>query len=299
MKNPLSYFEKLLNQTQEKVKVEYMSNMSEFVPVESKDYDKGIIKYYSMIYDINTDSGIEVLHTFKFLEAFYNDIKKENFKSLELIKNDILEITKGGNSPQYYIKELEQRLDKLKVSAKNNFPDYPKLAEEIEKLKSNITGNQFVVLKSSKRPVGIQNYYEDSFSWSKGNTDEEKIDYIKRFYRLLTERKIIISTEEDFINAFTQRNIDKGISWQLKCRNSTHIRSIFYFINKLEEELFIDEIENKDFGRKIHYVFRNYEGNQISKSSIKASLSDFRKDIQTSSFSDRIDEMISQIKQPN
>lgn len=196
MKNPLYYFENLVNKTQEKVKGEYMNNMRTSVSVESEDYEKGMIKYYSMVYNINTDSGIEVLYTFKFSDTFYNDIKKESSKSLELIKNDILEITKGGNSPQHYIKELEQRLDKLKFLAKKNFPDYPKLEEALEKLKSNITANQFVVPKSSKRPVGIENYYEDSFSWSEGNTDEEKIDYIKKLYRLLTEKKIIISTEE-------------------------------------------------------------------------------------------------------
>lgn len=286
MENPLNYFDNLLNKTQEQVKGEYMNNMHTSVSVESEDYDKGMIKYYSMVYDINTDSGIEALHTFKFSDTLYNDIKKESSKSLELIKNDILEITKGGNSPQHYIKELEQRLDKLKFLAKKNFLDYPKLEETIEKLKLGINNK---LLDSPL--IEIENTYSFDLDYFHIN---DKINAVERLYTLLTTSPPIISADkQDFINAFTKKEITNGIKWLLKTRNGhTSKSSIFYFINELRKEKFLIHFDDSTFGKRVEYIFRDYNGKPLQN--IKQSLQDFRNK-ETCDDEDRINDIISQM----
>ena len=138
-------------------------------------------------------------------------------------------------------------------------------------------------------------FHQDSFNWDSINEDD-KISQIKNLYQLLTKLPAIISADEsDFINAFTQKNVQAGITWLLEGKSrKTNVASICYLIHKLKEEGFIDNFSSTDFGKKIKYVFRDKEGLEFVPNNLKSSISDFRKTY-LCDYSERIDEIISEI----
>lgn len=294
MKNPLSYFEKLLQKSQGFIKSSYIHQHLERIPYYEKiDYDKGIIQYYMPFYDEANDDMIEGLVTYSFIKEFHSEIDAEYRKSSEIIRDDIFEITKYGNSPIHYINNIKNRVDYLYTLANEKFPDYPIVGKILLKLKSEVT-NQYN--SNQHNSIYTEDYCENSFDWDSFN-EEDKINSIKRLYQLLTvQPPIIFATEEDFINAFTRKEINSGIHWLLETKNGhTSKSNLIYFIHQLKEENYIKDFDKKSFGRRIEYVFRDYNGRPLKN--IKQSLNDFNKK-ETCEEAERIDEIISQIEQP-
>lgn len=290
MENPLYYFEKVLVKTQEKYEREVYIEMSSNPYFVGEDENiKGRLKFISLDEDTKTliDSYADIPDTIK------DEINRESSLAIEKIRIDILETTKAGNSPHFYIKEIEQRINRLNELANKNFPNYPIIKEVLLKIKNSISNKNS---KAYQDNLIIEDYCEDSFDWDSFN-EEDKINSIKRLYQLLTTQPpIIFATEEDFINAFTGKEINSGINWLLETKNGhTSKSSLIYFIHQLKEENYIKDFDKKSFGRRIEYVFRDYNGRPLKN--IKQSLNDFNKK-ETCDESNRIDEIISQIEQP-
>lgn len=291
MENPLYYFEKVLAKTQEKYEREVYIEMSSNPYFVGEDENiKGRLKFISLDEDTKTliDSYADIPDTIK------DEINRESSLAIEKIRIDILETTKAGNSPHFYIKEIEQRINRLNELANKNFPNYPIIKEVLLKIKNSISNNKNS--KAYQDNLIIEDYCEDSFDWDSFN-EEDKINSIKRLYQLLiTQPPIIFATEEDFINAFTGKEINSGIHWLLETKNGhTSKSSLIYFIHQLKEESYIKDFDKKSFGRRIEYVFRDYNGRPLKN--IKQSLNDFRNK-ENCDESNRIDEIISQIEQP-
>lgn len=286
--NPLYYFEKVLAKTQEKYEREVYIEMSSNSYFVGEDENiKGRLKFICLDEDTKTlvDSYADIPDIIKY------EMNKESSLAIEKIRIDILETTKAGNSPHFYIKEIEQRINRLYELANKNFPNYPIIKEVLLKIKNSISNKNSKTYQNN-----IEDYCENSFDWDSFNEDD-KVNSIKRLYQLLiTQPPIIFATEEDFINAFTRKEINSGINWLLETKNGhTSKSSLIYFIHQLKEENYIKDFDKKSFGRRIEYVFRDYNGRPLKN--IKQSLNDFNKK-ETCDESNRIDEIISQIEQP-
>lgn len=287
----MSYFEKLLQKSQDLIKSSYIHQHLEKIPYYEKiDYDKGIIQYYMPFYDEANNDMIERLVTYSFTKEFHSEINTEYRNSSEIIRDDIFEITKYGNSPIHYINNIKKRVDYLYILTNEKFPDYPIVGKVLLKLKNEVTNQH------NSSSIEHKNYCENSFDWDSFN-EEDKINSIKRLYQLLTTQPpIIFATEEDFINAFTGKEINSEIHWLLETENGhTSKSSLIYFIHQLKEENYIKDFDKKSFGRRIEYVFRDYNGRLLKN--IKQSLNDFNKK-ETCEEAERIDKIISQIEQP-
>lgn len=206
MENPLYYFEKVLAKTQEKYEREVYIEMSSNPYFVGEDENiKGRLKFICLDEDTKTliDSYADIPDTIK------DEINRESSLAIEKIRIDILETTKAGNSPHFYIKEIEQRINRLNELANKNFPNYPIIKEVLLKIKNSISNKNS---KAYQDNLIIEDYCEDSFDWDSFN-EEDKINSIKRLYQLLTTQPpIIFATEEDFINAFTRKEINSGIN---------------------------------------------------------------------------------------
>lgn len=286
--NPLYYFEKVLAKTQEKYEREVYIEMSSNSYFVGEDENiKGRLKFICLDEDTKTlaDSYADIPDIIKY------EMNRESSLAIEKIRIDILETTKAGNSPHFYIKEIEQRINRLYELANKNFPNYPIIKEVLLKIKNSISNKNSKTYQNN-----IEDYCENSFDWDSFNEDD-KVNSIKRLYQLLiTQPPIIFATEEDFINAFTRKEINSGINWLLETKNGhTSKSSLIYFIHQLKEENYIKDFDKKSFGRRIEYVFRDYNGRPLKN--IKQSLNDFNKK-ETCEEAERIDEIISQIEQP-
>lgn len=286
--NPLYYFEKLLVKTQEEYeRITYaeICSLPNFIEEDKNIKGRLCIASFDdtgkVIYEY-TDVSQQIEFTFN-IEAKV---------ALEQIKKDILYTTKSGNSPQFYIKEIEKRLYSLEKEAPIKFSNYPILEELLRDIRCEITDKSINITTT----IDIEDYCEDSFDWNKIK-QEDKILFVKKIYQLLMENSPIISaSEEDFINAFTQKKVDNGIKWLLKSKNGkTSKTSLFYFIDELRNNNLLTYFEEYSFGRKVEYVFRDCDGNPFSN--ISQSLNYYR-ERKSCDNEETIDNIIFQLEQP-
>ena len=188
---------------------------------------------------------------------------------------------------QYYLEYpfVEENLQNLRTFLLEQHPEL----NTIPSVDQNQATPHPAIARKRERRV---NHSEHSYSWD-AIEESEKLVQIERLYSLLTqEPAIIIGEKMDFINAFTQKKLEHGIAWQLKGKSQrTNISSICYFITQLQSG-YIEDFPSTDFGKKLHYVFRHYDGAPIEN--YRHAVSEFRS-TGTSAESQRIDDIIDKI----
>lgn len=314
MNNPLAYFEDLFSSDKSELKKRQM--ISDYLEFKSGDIinidqQEGIIVENRYFYDEISKDWIQDIGTLKFENVFNDEFKKEIKIFKEYLLNKILDISSTGISTETFLNQIYSKIQTYLQKTSSYYTLYPFIRFELERLlafileqmpkKENLTKvkENSISRKAMRLPHNSHNesnyFHQDSFNWDSINEDD-KISQIKNLFQLLTKLPAIISADEsDFINAFTQKNVQAGITWLLEGKSrKTNVASICYLINKLQEEGFIDDFSSTDFGKKIKYVFRDKEGLEFVPNNLKSSISDFRKTY-LCDYSERIDDIISEI----
>ena len=280
---PLKYFQDLL----ERDKSPQMINefISDFVENSGEtnfeiDNSKGIIKYYGQHFDEDGNPSLFGEITYDFYTHFQNVIEIEIQKSKHLFNSTIHHLAYKNQSSIEYVLLQKNTLTNLKSKAENYYSAYPFISTKLNELKSFIEN-----LDSSNFKK-----WSNSYSWDFIN-ETDKINLISNLYNLLKNKKIIDSSLGEFTNAFTNGEVTNGIKWLVEGKNKyTNKHSIFYFIDQLEIQNYIEDINPNDYNKKIEYVFRDKKGKGLIN--IRQSKSDFKNG---SSSYPIIDDILSQL----
>ena len=280
---PLIYFQRLLeNDISEKLINNFISDFvqnSGYIPHEIDNLE-GIIKYYGSQVDDNGNHICIDEITYDFYNFFQNVITIEIQKSKHLFNSIIHHLAYKNQSTDEYVLLQKKVLTNLKSKADNYYSEYPFISNKLNELKSFLENFDSSNLKK----------WTDSYSWDSIN-ETDKINLISSLYNLLKDYKIIDSSLGEFINAFTNGEVTNGIKWLVKGKNrSTNKYSIFYFIDQLQSEAYIEDINPNDYNKKIEYVFRDKDGKGLLN--IRQSKSDFIKGSYSYTY---IDEILSQL----
>jgi hypothetical protein len=251
--NSLSYFQNLLESNKSQILIQLF--ISDFVKNSGEtifeiDNLKGVIKYYGQYYDDEKGTGLSDNITYDFYNYFQNVIESETQKSKYLFNSIIHRLSFNGQPSNEYILLQKTILINLKSKAENYYSTYPFVSSKLNELSTFIENFDYSNLKKCS----------NSYSWDCFN-EMDKINLISNFYNLLKNNKIINSSLGEFTNAFTNGDVTNGIKWLVNGKNKeTSKFSIFYLIDQLQTQNFIEDINSNDYNKKIEYVFRDKDG---------------------------------------
>lgn len=280
---PLIYFQRLLeNDVSEKLINNFISDFVQNSGYNPHEIDKlkGIIKYYGpQVDEDGNHTSIDEI-TYDFYNFFQNVIEIEIQKSKQLFNSIIHHLVYKNQSSDEFVLLQKKILTNLKSKADNFYSEYPFISNKLNDLISFLENFDSSNFKK----------WTDSYSWDFIN-ETDRINLISKLYNLLKDYKIIDSSHGEFINAFTNGEVTNGIKWLIKGKNtSTNKFSIFYFIDQLQSEGYIEDINPNDYNKKIEYVFRDKDGKGLQN--IRQSKSDFLKGSYSYIY---IDEILSQL----
>ncbi|MPL56821.1 hypothetical protein SDC9_02311 [bioreactor metagenome] len=202
----------------------------------------------------------EMTYTLTF-DSWYllRSIKKlaEVITSVEV---ELFELSKNNKNPNGFLKLLSKKFEIFTYKANlesgiklNIIPFLEETKSKFDKVKNfKDFGNLKLSLKIN------------SFSWFGKNKDENIIQ-IKKLYELLTENPALIEcSEEEFLNAFSNKEVKVGIRWLVKGKNGKFSKSsLFYLLDKLFELELLEDFPQYDLNSKISYIFRDNNGEHI------------------------------------
>jgi hypothetical protein len=281
--NSLSYFQDLLENDKSQILIQLF--ISNFVKNSGEtileiDNLKGVIKYYGQYFDDERGLGLSSEISYDFYTFFQNVIESETQKSKHLFNSIIHRLSFNGQSSNEYISLQKTILTNLKSKVENYYSTYPFISSKLNELRLYIENFDNSNFKK----------FSNSYSWDCFN-ETDKINLISNLYNLLKNNKIINSSLGEFTNAFTNGDITNGIKWLVNGKNNeTSKYSIFYLIDQLQTQNFIEDINSNDYNKKIEYVFRDKDGGVLKN--IRQSKSEFLK----GSYSyTNIDDILSQL----
>ncbi|MCB0745873.1 MAG: hypothetical protein KDC90_00285 [Ignavibacteriae bacterium] len=273
---PLNFFEEFLQSNKISLLKERMINdfidSGRYMGIESIDRVKGIVRFNDVYYDEQSDGPIEGITILSFENHLSHLLKTEFEIAKKYLDNTIADITKQGSNPSEYIWLQLNLLSKLELKAQTVYEDTPNVKDVITRLSKHI-GEKYLYENhnSALKTVNSQTSAEDpdnfspnSFLWDAIDHDS-RIEQLNKLYDLLTANpKVIDCAKEDFINAFSQKKVVDGIYWCIKGKNNmTSKSSLFYFLEQLNQENFIQEVPSYDLNKKVEYVFRDIDGNPL------------------------------------
>lgn len=267
--NPLLFFEDLLENDKYKIlQNDYMDRyMEKYGSLKYKngvfDYEKGII-----IENEDTDLSFQ-LYFDSLINTEYSNAKRN-------LDRCVLEIVSQNISPNEFLKLQISTLDSLLINVGKFYSNHSILNQAIVELKNHII-NKFKLESNHKH---IVNTSFPSFEWDYlEGCESDAIEVIRNLFNGLISKSIINSSEEDFINGFTGKEVQNGIKWLLKTKDRKHSSkpTLFAFIDYLMEENFIKDIKEKEYNNAVEYVFREDNGDFLknirqSKSSSTATI---------------------------
>jgi len=183
----------------------------------------------------------------------------------------------------YYLKTVEEIFNDKILSEFSFLSEYKGyLQNEIEKHVDVLTSPSL----DCKNKKSIRNPLFANFPVPK----------IKRLYHLLTESAFIEADEEEFVNAFSGKEITTGIKWLVTGKNKDISKpSLFYFINQLAEKGFINN-RDKDIKvlKQIVSLFRDKKNNHFDPQRLSTAISNYNPKAAISRKA-KIDNIISQL----
>ena len=289
-KTPLRYFEDLLEYNKvNELKDNFIEKAKEKFEgyIETIDLDKGLITYLNSYYEDgakgtsitsfestltnvlrvefkrtklliddyvlnNSDKYLPFLyHQQKTLQYLINRGKSE-IMVLPVLLNPILGVQRYINEKYLYNQEKKISVDlsNLHIDQLSEYIDF-NILEVID----------FPVVSGKSDYIHNDDYSPLSFYWdSLGST--ERIDQLKHLYALLSANPAVIEcTQEDFINAFSQKKVENGLKWLMKGKNGQYSKStLFYFVDFLNRESYINTVPYSELNKRIEYIFRDNKG---------------------------------------
>lgn len=274
-KNLLHYFEDLLEYDKtNKLKDIFITEcIADFGnSIEDIEIEQGIITYRNEYFDEETNQYIEGLITFDFDKHFTTQINAEYKKAKTLLDAITFDIVSNGNNPIEFLNLQMTILKSLYLKLDTLYIEKPVVRNAIVALKNYL--HEKYCIDIPKLPIQKQNnhntesspddYTPLSFCWDSID-DQKRIEELEHLYSLLIEKPAVIEcTREDFINAFTQKKVNNGIKWLIIGRNKYSSKSaLFYFINFLNNESYINTVKSTELNKKIVHVFRDNRGNLL------------------------------------
>ncbi|WP_077413874.1 hypothetical protein [Chryseobacterium sp. JV274] len=286
-KAPLRYFEDLLEYNKvNELKDNFIKNGKEKFEgyIETIDSSKGIIIYLNSYHE----DGAKGTSIASFESTLTNILRAEFQKSKSLIDDFVL-----NNSDKYlqYLYHQQKTLQYLINRGKSEIMVFPVLLNLIlgvqryinekylynqeKKINvdlSNLDTDQLsaflefsnletVDISNKKDYINPEDYSALSFSWDSLD-HSQRIDQLTHLYSLLTANPPVIQCSQDeFINAFSQRKVIHGIKWLLKGKNGDVSKStLFYFVDFLNRESYINTVPYSELNKRIEYIFRDNKG---------------------------------------
>lgn len=290
-KAPLHYFEDLLEYNEvNELKDNFIRKSKEKFEgyIETIDFDKGLITYLNSYHE----DGAKGTSITSFESTLTNILRAEFKKTKLLIDNYVL-----NNSDKYlpFLYHQQKTLQYLVNRGKSEIMVFPvllnlilgvqryinekylynqekKISVDLSNLDidqllmfldfSNLETVDALDISDKKDYINPEDYSELSFSWDSLD-HSERIEQLIHLYSLLTANPAVIQCSQDeFIDAFSQRKVIHGIKWLLKGKNGNVSKStLFYFVNYLIDENFIDTIQPTELNKRVEYVFRDNHGN--------------------------------------
>jgi hypothetical protein len=215
------------------------------IEIDTKNH---IIKYtdYSEIKEISLEDSvkerlsIEIDKTIKYIE-----------KGFEERLSNPTEVQLFGDFLRIGLKTIKER------KAFNEFSFLNKYFSDIEEVI-----NTYSIIKTNQNS-SINN---SVFSFILTLEDDvESIGMLSNLYNeLRTSPPIIDCSKEEFINAFTGKEVNEGIYWLVVGKNKlTNKISLFYFIDKLIENRILAKSYLLDLNKYVKYVFRDKDGKEF------------------------------------
>ena len=271
MDNPLHYFVGLLEYN----KTEELKN--QFITMFKEHGD------YASIIDINENGNIEyhylddnnVYHKscYKFEKEFNRKVTREYKKAKKSIDKTVHFIAIQGNIPTQFLelqisilKSLHLKYDKIYITS------LPIIKNALIVLNNHISDiyniTTFSTIQKQKTiPIKQDNpdgYSPLSFCWDSLNP-EYRLENLNHLYDLLTANPPVIQcSQEEFINAFSQKKVKEGINRLVIAKNKhTSKSTLFYFIHFLNNEGYIASVNSTELNKKVEYIFRDAKGNRF------------------------------------
>lgn len=250
---PLRFFQDLLERDKSSQMIkEFISNFVENAEETNFeiDHSKGIITYYGCYYDDKGNQSEPDYITTEFNLIFEALINKEFEVSKYQIQSVISELA-CQDKTYYPFLDLQRKIIHSLISqAQNIYIDYPFIANKLHDLLNLV----------EKYEVGHNKKKYNSYSLN----PEIAPDKLQTLFNFLKINFLIDCSENEFINAFTNREVRYGIKWLDKSK-SGHFnkQSIFYLIEELIKSRIILDVSTSLYNKKIEYVFRDQDGNLI------------------------------------
>lgn len=263
---PLKYFQDLL----EIDKSPQMINefISDFVENSGEtyfeiDHSTGIITYYGCLYDDKGNPTEPDNITTEFKLIFEALVQKQFEKSKCQLQFIIKELAYQDKTYYPFLDLQRKEIHSLISQTQYVYIDYPFIRSKLQELLNFVEKYEV---------ENIRNIY-NSYCLSP-EIDQDKLQTL---FTLLKDYNIIDSSEIEFINAFTSKEVKYGIKWLDKAK-SGHLnkQSIFYLIEELISRKIILAVSENNYNKKIEYVFRDKKGKLLkyisqSKSTFKDS----------------------------
>lgn len=274
-KNPLQYFEDLLeydktNKLKDLFIAECIAELGN--SIEDIDNEKGIVKYWCSYFDEQKNEYFEGFTTSSFEISFNIQINSEYKNAKVQIQNIVFEIISKGNNPTAFLNLQMTILKSLYLCTDKYYLEIPIVKNAIVALKNHLHNKYDIEIpkllnqkqNTNSTTLSPDDYSLNSFCWD-ALTDIEREEQLQHLYILLTENPAVIeSTQEDFINAFSQKKMENGIKWLIIGKNRQFSKSaLFYFVNFLNDETYINKISPTELNKKVEYIFRDNEGNYL------------------------------------
>lgn len=275
MINPLQYFEVLFTEEKsQNLKRMMISDRLELVGENLIKVDtvRGIIT--SKEFSYNGSDFIENECIWTFDTTFENQINSEIVFLKQFILDKSLEISLEGKNTKLFLEQLIIKFEFYKLKAKSLYAPYsfvqkllssflifleeqkPKVVETNERISASANIYPFATPASQN-----SNYSDSSFKWDLINPEDAGEQLIKLYKLLVQSPPMIECSMQQFIDAFTEKEVQTGIKWMLtsvKNRQPSKV-SLIYFIKQLIERSDLED-DQINFNRKIEYVFRDYNG---------------------------------------
>lgn len=250
--NPFEDLENILHQHPLLLKIEFFNHYQESL-------GEKLIKIHEHegLIDYKEEDNI---YTMSFAGWLYNECIKKMGKSINLINDKVFELSTTDTDFKDYLNLVYMKIGILVEKVETDFKEYPIIINFLNEMKLKIKN-----IKDYRDFDNVRNnLVPNSFSWDSLN-EEDKIHQIEKLYDLLTTNPPMIeSSKEEFINAFTNKAVTVGIKWLVLAKNKKTVKtSLFYLIDRLIEENFLENFPDVDYNSKIGYVFRDAVGGEF------------------------------------
>ncbi len=256
----------------------YNQNGNELFVTINKE--KGILKYTFSAYDATNDFSVNEEEILEFNKTFDQDLKSNLDLMIYFFRTKFEDFISNGQDPKTY---TNYQIGILRDCYNKSIPLYREnpfnkeffeneneqvihglkyLIHEIEQLIKMFSTDHISSVSTESVISNIQS--PNSFLWDFVD-EKEASPILTNLYLLLSESPALIQCDkEDFINAFTKKEVPNGIRWMVKAKNKQYSKaSLFYFINLLNEGGYLVEVPTNDINAKIKYVFRDGDGNEL------------------------------------